>query len=170
MIEKSKTVCFTGHRPQSLAFGFDEDDERCIKLKGAIRSKIIRLIEECYASYFISGMAIGIDIFAAEIVLELKSQYPQIKLECAIPCENQSIKWNERIRDRYFSIIEKSDLETMLQTQYTTDCMQKRNEYMVDKSDIILAIWNGKGSGTGSTVKYAKAQGKEVIVINPNEI
>ncbi|HCA28315.1 MAG TPA: DUF1273 domain-containing protein [Ruminococcaceae bacterium] len=170
MIEESKTVCFTGHRPQSLSFGFNEDDERCIRLKGAMRNKIIRLIEECNAKHFISGMAIGIDIFAAEIVFELKNQYPQIKLECAIPCENQSIRWNERIRDRYFSIIEKSDLETMLQRQYTHDCMQKRNEYMVDKSDIILAIWNGKGSGTGSTVKYAKAQGKEVIVINPNKI
>ena len=52
-------------------------------------------------------------------------------------------------------------------TQDTSDCMDKRNRYMVDHADYILAVWNGCPSGTGNTVRYAHKKGKTVIVINP---
>lgn len=54
-----------------------------------------------------------------------------------------------------------------LQQRYTPDCMHKRNRYMVDQADYIIAVWNGKPSGTGKTVQYAQQQGKPVRVINP---
>ena len=130
-MNKQKVCCFTGHRPQKLPFGFNEQDEKCIKLKDALKEAIVRMIEENRVTDFISGMAIGTDIFAAEIVLELKKQYPQLWLECALPCETQASKWRESDRDRYFDIISRCDKETLLQTRYTPDCMQKSNEYMV---------------------------------------
>jgi uncharacterized phage-like protein YoqJ len=61
----------------------------------------------------------------------------------------------------------KCDKETLLQQRYTPDCMHKRNRYMVDQADYIIAVWNGKPSGTGKTVQYAQQQGKPVRVINP---
>ena len=117
--------------------------------------------------HFITGMAIGVDMFAAEIVLGLKSAYNGITLECAFPCETQAEKWSEALRDRYFDIASKCDKETLLQQRYTPDCMHKRNRYMVDQADYIIAVWNGKPSGTGKTVQYAQQQGKPVRVINP---
>ena len=45
-MEKQKVCCFTGHRMQSLPFGFNENDERCVKLKTVLKAEIIRLIEE----------------------------------------------------------------------------------------------------------------------------
>lgn len=72
---KTKKCAFTGHRPQSLPFGFNEADERCIALKQKLRDEIIRQIEENGVTHFITGMAIGVDMFAAEIVLGLKSAY-----------------------------------------------------------------------------------------------
>lgn len=113
-------------------------------------------------------MAIGVDTYAAQIVLELKKEYPDIILECAMPCETQASKWREADRIIYFDIIERCDIDTLLQTQYTNDCMMKRNMYMVDKSDYVIAVWNGKPSGTGNTVKYAIEKGKSVIEINPS--
>lgn len=169
-MEEKKTCCFTGHRPQSLPFRYNENDIRCVKLKQRLYDEILRMISENNISHFISGMALGVDTYAAEIVLELKKQWMQIILECAIPCENQSEKWKERDRDRYFGIIEKCDKETLLQTQYTSDCMEKRNKYIVDHSDYVIAVWDGSPSGTGKTVRYAQAQNKPVIIINPNEL
>lgn len=165
-----KTVCFTGHRPQTLTFLWDEESEKSKKLKRTLRETIIELIENENAVHFISGMAIGVDMICAEIVLELKDEYPHITLECAIPCETQAVKWSQRYRDRYFRIIELSDKETLLQTHYTSDCMIKRNRYIVDKSDFIIAVWNGSRSGTGNTVAYAKSKNKNIVKINPNEI
>ena len=164
---KKKTCCFTGHRPQSLPFGFNENDARCAALKKALREQIIHLIEKENVTHFISGMAIGIDMYAAEIVLDLKKSYPGITLESAIPCETQPVKWSEALRERYYNIAAQCDKETMLQTHYTPDCMDKRNKYMVDQSDVIIAVWSGSPSGTGKTVTYALSKGKPVIVIDP---
>ena len=89
---KRKDICgeacaFTGHRPQKLPFGFNEEDPRCIALKAVIETQIVNHIELYNVSYFISGMAMGTDIYAAEITLALRQKYPSIFLECVIPCE-----------------------------------------------------------------------------------
>ena len=135
-----KTCAFTGHRPQNLPFGFNEEDERCIDLKKALREQIINLIENEGVTHFISGMAIGVDMYAAEIVLGLKASYLGITLESAIPCESQAAKWSEALRDRYFDIASKCDKETLIQTHYTLDCMDKRNRYMVDHADVLIGM------------------------------
>ena len=68
----------------------------------------------------------SVDMYVAEIVLALKEKYPQITLECAIPYERQAVRWPEALRNRYFSIAEQCDQETMLQTHYTQDCLRNR--------------------------------------------
>lgn len=165
-----KKCCFTGHRPKSLPFGYNEEEASCKELKELLSENIERQITENGVAHFISGMAMGVDIFAAEAVLKLRKKYPQIKLECAIPCETQANKWSEGWRNRYFDIIHRSDVAKTLQTHYTPDCMMKRNKYMVDNSDVVIAVWNGLKSGTGNTVNYAVKSGKKVIIIDPNKL
>ena len=168
-VGEKDTCCFTGHRPSKLPWGTREEDPRCVALKG----RIAAALEEEYAAgvrHFISGMAQGVDMYTAEIVLELKKQYPQITLECAIPYERQAVRWPEALRNRYFSIAERCDQETMLQRQYTPDCLRKRNQYMVGHADIILAVWNGSPSGTGQTVWYARETGKLVWILRPDTL
>ena len=165
-----KKCAFTGHRPQRLPFGSDEADERCTQLKQVLREQIIRLIEESGVSYFITGMAMGVDMYAAEIVLDLKAKYPEIQLECAIPYEEQAMRWTNALQERYYDIASKCDKKTMLQTHYSVGCFQRRNRYMVNQADIVLAVWNGQASGTGSTVKYALSKGIEVIRIDPSSV
>lgn len=163
-----KTCCFTGHRPQKLGYG--ENSIQCDELKNKLEELIIELIEKEGVTHFISGVALGVDTYATKIVLNLKTRYPHITLECAIPCENQAEKWNERDRDVYYDLISKCDKETLLQQRYSSDCMQKRNEYMVDNSDYVIAVWNGKPSGTGNTVKYAMKNNKMVLLVNPQSL
>ncbi len=168
---KKHSCCFTGHRPQSLPFRFNENDERCIDLKRRLKDAITEMITQNEVTHFISGMAIGVDMYAAEIVLELKETYPNISLKAAIPCENQSAKWSEQLRNRYNDILEKCDIRTVLQHNYTADCIHNRNKYMIDNSDWVIAVWNGKPSGTGKTVKYAEVWGLyEKISVNSSTV
>lgn len=167
MNSEQKTVCFTGHRPQSIPYLWDESSSQSLLLRRKIKKEMLYLIENENVTHFISGMAPGVDMIAAEIVLELKQQYSHITLECALPCETQASRWSEKYRERYLKIIEMSDKETLLQTHYTADCMHKRNRYMVDKSDYVIAVWNGGPSGTGKTVMYAKENNKQIIQIKP---
>lgn len=166
----NQCCCFTGHRPQKLPFRFNEDDERCKKLKKALFSEIEMMITKYNVTLFISGMAIGVDMYAAEAVLQMKKHYPNILLEAAVPCENQAVKWNTQLRNRYDDIINRCDIKTILQTDYSNDCMQKRNRYMVDKSEWVIAVWDGTPSGTGKTVKYAEGRGVNIVRINPKNI
>ena len=168
--EKPAACCFTGHRPQSLPFGFDEQNPSCIKLRAILRSEIERQITENKVTHFISGMALGIDLIAAELVLELKEQYPEITLESAIPCEAQAERWSVTQQERYYTIAAQCDKETLIQRPYTKDCFQKRNQYMVDSSSVVIAVWNGHPSGTGQTIMYARSKEKPIVIIHPNTL
>ena len=75
-----KTCAFTGHRPKGL--GYPESDGRCDALKRLLRLLVRRLIQEQSVTHFISGMAQGVDQYAAEIVLELK-EAEQYMVDCA---------------------------------------------------------------------------------------
>lgn len=113
-------------------------------------------------------MALGCDIYAAEIVLELKHSYPAITLSAYIPCRNQTSKWSQEYKTRYDSILKSCDEIVVLQEEYTADCMEKRNRAMVDHSDRVLAVWNHSNGGTGNTVKYAHECRKFITIINPS--
>lgn len=91
----------------------NENDERCVRLKEILKEEIINLIEAENVTHFITGMALGIDLYAAEIVLDLKARYPNITLESAIPCETQAVKWSMAQRERYYNIAVQCNKETM---------------------------------------------------------
>lgn len=78
------SCAFTGHRPGKLPWGEDESDLRCIALKAKLRAAVESAIHEGM-EHFICGMAEGCDLYFAETVLALKSTYPHITLEAAIP-------------------------------------------------------------------------------------
>lgn len=119
---------------------------------------------------FISGMAIGIDMWSAICVIRLKEKYPYIKLICAIPCVEQYAKWNKEDTNLYHKILNLADdAHYVSDKKYSKYCMINRDKWMVDNSSRILAVWNeGKSGGTWSTIRYAKKKGKEVYNINPD--
>ena len=160
-------ICFTGHRPKSLPWGYDETKESCILFKNVMFSIIEKAILNGY-TYFISGMALGIDMICAEIVLNLKKKYKNIILECAIPCLNQEKQWPLSEQERYRKILHKADIvHYVSKEEYSNTCMNDRNNYMVEQSDVVIAVWNGKPSGTGNTVKMARNAGKKIRIVNP---
>ena len=57
------------------------------------------------------------------------------------------------------------DVETMVQQEYTPECMQRRNRYMVDHASLLLAASTGESGGTRSTILYAMQQGLDIVDI-----
>ncbi|MBQ8522352.1 MAG: DUF1273 family protein [Clostridia bacterium] len=163
---KKYTISFTGHRPKGLPWGYNENLQGCVKFKQYIKELLVKKINEGY-SRFIVGMALGIDMIVAEILIELKGNY-DINIECAIPCLYQEIKWSISQQKRYKYILSKCDKITYVSKEYTLGCMQKRNEYMVNNSDLLIAVWNGTPSGTLNTINYARSKNKDTIIIDIN--
>lgn len=165
---KNETLCFTGHRPQKLK-GFNVEDN--LELLKVLKQQIISFIDEYGVTTFISGMALGIDMWAARIVLSLKKQYPHIKLVAAVPCSKQYARWqNSSIRE-WHGIVERADKVVYVSDEpYTRWCMQKRNEWMVDHSQYVISVWDGTNGGTKNCIDYSCKKSVQVWNINPNTL
>lgn len=161
------TLCFTGHRPDKLN-GYNPLDNK--KLLWALSAEIEEYIIDLGVDTFISGMALGVDIWAARIVLKLKEKYPNIKLICAIPCLNHPEKWKEHDQIIWNGVCDYADsVVYVTNEEYTPYCMQLRNQFMVDNSDYVLAVWDGSKGGTANCVNYANKKEKSVYILNPND-
>lgn len=162
------SACFTGHRPQSFSFGYDEDSGGFEKLDAAIRAAVIDL---CYHGYkrFYTGMAEGVDIWAAETVLSLADKFEDLELIAVIPFAEQKNRMTDDFKKRYEHILDCAAKTIYISDRYTEDCFKKRNYFMVDHSDAVIAVYNPAKwrSGTGQTVRYAEAHQKRVILIQP---
>lgn len=163
-INNELTCCVTGNRPQKLSFGFNEAHPDCIDLKHKLAIELEKAIQTGYI-HIIIGMALGTDIWAGESLLVLKKSYPQIIIEAAIPCNNQTLKWKMADKTRYTNLLMQCDLKTVLQKSYSHNCMMRRNEYMVKKSGLVIAVWNGGSGGTQQTLEYSERLGKSIVVI-----
>ncbi len=164
MSDFGKSCCFTGHRPQKLPWGYDELDPRCIEFKNKLFA-VIYAVYESGIKHFICGMALGCDMYCAEAVIELKKRFADITLEAAVPYDGQEVKWAESSRKRYRSLLIKCDKTTLIQDAYSPGCMMRRNKYMVDNSNVLIACYNGSSGGTWNTVKYAMARDTEIIQV-----
>ena len=58
------------------------------------------------------------------------------------------------------------DYETMVQERYGLGCMMRRNRYMVDRSSLVLAVYDGMLGGTMYTLTYAMRQGLETLILD----
>ena len=157
--EKRKhRCCFTGHRPEKLSLPESE-------VKAELE-KEIRLAIADGINVFITGMAPGVDIWAAEVVLELREQESlSLKLIAACPHPGFENRWSIEWQKRYAAVMAKADFIKEVCTHYSRGCYQIRNEWMVDHSARVIAVWNGSPSGTKNTVMYAKRKGVPVINI-----
>jgi len=148
--------CFTGHRPEKISAPE-------LYVRTALRYRIEAALRDGYTS-FITGMARGVDLWAAEIVLELRKQHP-IALVCALPYEGFESNWSQQWQEKYREVLESANLVRVISREYSRGCFQKRNEWMVDRCDRIIAVYNGEPSGTKNTIRYAQRCGLDIQLI-----
>ena len=158
------SCCFSGHRPNRLPWGSREDDIRCLALKDELSQTLEQLYGRGFR-HFICGMALGCDFYFAEAVLALRELHPDVTLEAALPCSSQADRWAAADRERYKTLLACCDEQHLVQQGYSPNCMQRRNEYMVDHSALLLAAFSGLPGGTMNTILYAQRSGVETVVI-----
>lgn len=163
---KEKTATITGHRPKSLPWGYDENKLACINFKHYLKKIFEQTIFKGY-KFFLTGMAEGFDMIGTEILIELRKIY-EIQIIAVIPCLGQEKKWKNYQQIKYQKIINSCDDVIILSNEYYDSCMNDRNKFMIENSNLCIACWNGKPSGTGNTISFAKDCGKEIKIININ--
>ena len=150
--------CFTGHRPEKLTRPETE-------IIAALEKEIRRSIDDGF-TVFISGMARGVDIWAAEIVLRLRGEGSPIKLIAASPFEGFERSWSQEWQSRYAKVLSLSDEVHFISSHYSRACFQLRNKWMVDRSARVISVFNGEKGGTKNTIDYAKRKSVQVIILD----
>ncbi len=145
---------FTGHRELGEEFSARR-----------LKKEIKKIIERGVTTFY-NGVAMGFDLLAAELVLELKKKHKEVKLVACVPCYGQEKSYSDEDKKRYVRILKKADEVVTLSDHYYNGCMQKRNRYMVDNADALIAYCNKQTGGTAYTVNYflKKKEGEVVFV------
>lgn len=151
---REKTVFFTGHRiipPEKRA-----------SLSAQLLNEIQTLVEDGYR-YFGAGGALGFDTLAAQAVLQLRHNFPQIRLILVLPCKEQTRGWPTADVDTYNEILHQADKVVYTAEHYYRGCMFKRNRHLVDNSSVCICYLTSNRGGTAYTVQYAQSQQLKII-------
>lgn len=154
-MKRIATCCFTGHRPEKLNVPTE-----------IIIDKLKDAIEDAFSDGFtdyITGMSRGVDIWAAEVVLELKKEFSHIRLICAIPFDGFEKDWEREWQVRYHRILLSAEEIHYICRTFSYGAYQERNKWMIDHASMVIAGYTGAAGGTRNTIEYAKEQRDYII-------
>jgi len=151
-------IAVTGPRPYKIG---------CQVIPSPVYNNIYKgihnILSEKKPDKFLSGFAMGVDLWAAQIAFKLN-----IPVKAVIPFPDQDKMYEEKYKKIYAKFLAKSESHIISESYYPA-VYQDRNEYMVDECDLLIAVFHDSliKSGTRNCIAYAKAQKKEIIIVNP---
>ena len=154
--------CFTGHRPEKLNIS---EKRLAVLLEDEIR----KAIDSGFTTY-ITGMAKGVDLVAAEVVLRLREQDDRLKLICALPHPDFGLHWGGGWTESFQYVLAAADLSRCICPKFSYASYQVRNEWMVCRSSLVIGVFNGERGGTKNTLDYAKSVGVPCVVIKAENL
>ncbi len=157
--------CFTGPRPNNYPWGSSSVQEAIVA--AWLEEEILAAIGRGYR-HFISGMAAGVDLLAADIVVRLRRRLP-ITLEGAVPFPDQPVRWRARTRAAYARLLASCDHVRIFSDRYSAEAYAARDRYMVDRSSLVIAVEGRTEGGTARTLRYANACRKSVALLSFRE-
>jgi uncharacterized phage-like protein YoqJ len=153
-------IAFTGHRPDKIG-GYDVPNPTSLKICNKIEQQLIQI----KPTLVLSGMALGVDTWAAWISVGLG-----IPFIAVIPFKGFESRWNDKAKAAFYELLSLSaGVKYVSEPGYAPWKMQKRNEWLVDNCDAIIGIHNGTLGGTHNCLRYAERKEKLIIRINPND-
>lgn len=153
--------CFAGHRPEKLT-----EDEAAIKTW--LSCQIDDAIHDGFET-FLTGMAMGIDIWAGMTVLEKKAVVPGLHLIAVTPYPGFPAKWKENWKEAYDRLWHGADHRVIISPSFTPDAFERRNRFLVDHASRLIAFYNGEEGGTHRLITYARESGLACFVHTPSD-
>ena len=178
-----ETVCITGHREKSI-LPYNNDPLYKNMTVTAVKLMLYRYIdmaaERVYVS-FISGLATGADLWAAEYILEKKSHGSSIRLIGAMPYLRHAEGFSEynrrllcRVENGADVLVTVSSDPNAVYSKFESGkyLYRDRNYFMVDHSSAVIAFLNSGASfsGTSQTVNYAYRSGRRICRFGTEDI
>lgn len=168
-----ESCAVAGPKPTRFKFGYKEDNSLCRKIKKAMLRQFRRLYRKRGVRRFYIGGAIGVNLWAGELLLKLKEEpgYEDLELVVVLPFPGHDAKWDVRSRKRLEYLIQHS---TEHLTAGTEDCRESyisQNRYLADHAQYLVAVseeHREQETGSFQVTAYAQEKGLEIIYIHPD--
>ena len=174
MTHTKLTISLTGHRPPRLA-GYNLHQDYYRRLHVRLRDILVGYLQEVDHLECHSGMALGADTIWAQVIQDVKEDYPgRITFVADIPDNAQASRWPRSAQETWKELVKKADrIQTYDQDPHLPypAKLNKRNIGMIQACDKLIAIYDGQANGgTANAVRDAKKADKFVIYIHPDTI
>lgn len=154
-LKKAESIAFTGHRNIPVS--------QMDRVRERLRTAIFHAYKHGKRNFY-CGMALGFDMFAAETILSLKVELPNIRLIAVVPFQGQSSRWSAIEQRRYRQFIAQADKVIVLSERYYQGCLLRRNDYMLAHTSGVIAYFDGNPQGgTYYTCREARHKGMDVV-------
>lgn len=162
-----------GQNPLRFPWGFDEEDDRCRKLKIELAQQIM-VLRQSGVSQFLVACDCGVGLYAAEIINGLRTSDHDLMLLCYTPHEEQATKWAPYLRERYFTILEQCTLISAVCEVGAPDAQLQAYKKIIDLADVVLCVYDTDIPATSSAedraLAYAEGQHKSLVLLHPTEL
>ena len=149
---EGKTCCVSGHR--------DIPADETAPVKEALRQEIEKAVNDGFTA-FLSGFADGVAQYFAEIILELQDENPNLKLIAVLPYQKRMDSLCQK--EHTNALLDACAEVIVIQEEYRPNVYAKCNRYMVEHSDRVIAVYDGREKGgTVKTIRFAHQFRKEL--------
>lgn len=158
-------LCFTGHRKVE---GLYPPHGRWNGILNKMSDIVFQATKVGYTE-FISGGAVGFDQVAAKAVIVVKAFGTPITLTMALPFKGFDAKWPQASREELALLMAGADSTIYVsEPGYAAWKLMKRNEYMVNNANSVMALYlDNTSGGTLNCMNYAMKNSRPILVLNP---
>ena len=113
---------------------------------------------------FITGMSKGTDLYAGEIIVDMRDKNKAIKLICISPYKGYGYEWSTAWKQLYNYVWDMADFKKVLSQSYTgPEVYDDKIKYIVSRCERIIAFYDGNDmSDSGDVLRYG--QNNESII------
>lgn len=158
-------VSFTGHRPDKISEWRKAPERVERTIRENVAAQVVELAGQG-AEEFLSGMAPGLDLWAADEVLRLRAEGvlgDHTRLTLLVPYPGFEHTFEPADRALFGAIVERADDVVFVCPKYQHGCYQLRNAALVERCDVVVAYYEGAEGGTRQTIKMALKSGRRVV-------
>ena len=173
-MDKPVRCAIIGQHPLRFPWGFDEEDDRCRKLKIELAQQIM-VLRQSGVSQFLTACDCGVGLYAAEIINGLRAATDHdLMLSCYTPHEEQATKWAPYLRERYFDMLTVCTYLSAVCEVGTPDAQMQAYKKIIDLADVVLCVYDTDIPATSSAedraLAYAEGQHKSLVLLHPTEL
>jgi uncharacterized phage-like protein YoqJ len=141
-------MAVTGYKPMELGI-FSEKHPGVGIIKRALTSRMLSFVEEG-TEWFVTSGSSGVELWASEVAILLKKQYPHVKLSILTPFLEQESRWPDHAKEQYYEVLNQADhVASITNRPYESPTqLRLKNEFIVQKSDGLLVLYDEESQGS----------------------